>query len=124
MKSLDTINVWNLSCDLAIRTAKVLSSCDESEICKLTSRSAFSIATTIVASYEWDCENEFANHLRSAKAGCAMLRTQLYIADELGAVSSVQSDKLIKESLDISDRLQAIIASAHDSDFEEMLGKK
>lgn len=40
MKSLDTINVWNLSCDLAIRTAKILSSCDESEICKLTSRSA------------------------------------------------------------------------------------
>ena len=84
---------------------------------------AFRIATTIAASYEWDCENESANHLRSAKADCAMLRTQLYIADELGAVSSVRSDKLIKESLDISDRLQAIIASAHDSDFEEMPGK-
>jgi four helix bundle protein len=84
---------------------------------------AFCIATTIAASYEWDRENEFANHLRSAKAGCAMLRTQLSIADELGAVSSVRSDKLIKESLDISERLQTIIASAHDSDFEEMLGK-
>ena len=123
MKSLDTINVWNLSCGLAIRTAKVLSSCDESEICKLTSRSAFSIATTVAASYKWDCENEFDNHLRSAKAGCAMLRTQLYIADELGSVSSDQSDKLIKESLDLSDRLQTIIASAHNSDFGEMLGK-
>ena len=51
-----------------------------------------------------------------------MLRTQLHIADELGAVSSDQSDKLIKESLDISDRLQAIIASAHDSDFGENWG--
>ena len=111
MKSLDTINIWNRSCDLAVQTAKVLSACNGSEICKLSCRSAFGIATTIAAGYEWDCEHQFAHHLASAKARCAMLRTQLYIADELGVVNSSQSSWLINESLEISDLLQALITS-------------
>ena len=111
MKSLDAINIWNRSCDLAVETAKVLKTCDDSEICKLTSHSAFGIATTIAAGYECDCEHDVTHHLVSAKASCAVLRTQLYIADELGVVNSSQSRWLIKESLEIPDCLQALITS-------------
>ena len=113
MKSLDTIKIWNRSCDLAVQTAKVLSSDNGSEICKLSCRSAFGIATTIAAGYEWGCDHKFTHHLASAKARCAILRTQLYIADELGVVSHSQSSWLIKESLEISDLLQAVITSLH-----------
>jgi four helix bundle protein len=109
MKTLDGINIWNRSCDLAIQTHRTLHECHDSGFRNLVTQASLAIASNVAAGYERDSQTQCRRFLETAKGACAELRTQLYIAGELGIIDNGQSIDLIAESLKISSMLQGLL---------------
>jgi four helix bundle protein len=109
MKTLDGINLWNRSCDLAIQTHRTLNGCRDSGFRDALTRASLALASGVADGYERDSRRQSRRCLQNAKGSCAELRTQLYIAGELGIIDNEQSIDLIAESLKISTMLQAVL---------------
>ncbi len=109
MKTLDGINIWNRSCDLAIQTHRTLHECHDNGFRDLVTRASLAIASNVAAGYERTSQAQRRRYLENAKGSCAELRTHLYIAGELGIIDNGQSIDLIAESLKISSMLQGLI---------------
>jgi four helix bundle protein len=84
------MDLWKKATSLAI---KVYSITDEYKLNRDFSlkeqirKSAISIPSNITEGFERNNNNEFITFLRIAKASCAELSTQLYIAKELSKIS-------------------------------------
>ncbi|TDJ68670.1 MAG: four helix bundle protein [Proteobacteria bacterium] len=111
MKNLDGINVWNRSCNMAIRTHKALGPCPDPNFRERITRASLAVASNIAAGYERNSTWQFRQYLNKANGSCAELRTQLYIAAELGIIDHAQSTNLIAETLEISTLLRSLITS-------------
>ena len=74
-------------------------------------RSAVSIPSNIAEGAERKTSKDFANFLYMSKGSSAELRTQLYLASELGYISREDSRKFILEAKEITKMLQGLINS-------------
>lgn len=109
MTTLDGINLWNRSCDLAIQTHRTLNECRDNGFRDLVTRASLAVASNVAEGYEHKSRRQCREFLEHAKGSCAELRTQLYIAAELGIIDNDRSIDLIAESLKISTMLQDVI---------------
>lgn len=109
MKTLDGINIWNRSCDLAIQTHLTLRECHDNAFRDVVTRASLAIPSNVAEGYERNSKAQCRRFLENAQGSCAELRTQLYIAGELGIIDNGQSIDLIAESLKISSMLQGLI---------------
>ena len=109
MKNLDGINIWNRSCDLAIQTHQTFNTCNDTGFRDLVTRASLAVASNIAEGYDRSSRRRCRQFLRDAKGSCTELRTQLYIAAELGVINNERSIDLIAESLKISTMLQDLI---------------
>jgi len=109
MKTLDGVNIWNRSCDLAIQTHRSLNGCRDDGFRDLVTRASLAVASNIAEGYDRDSRRQCREFLLNAKGSCAELRTHLYVAGELGIIDNEQSIDLIAESLKISTMLQGLI---------------
>jgi four helix bundle protein len=71
-------------------------------------RAAVSIPSNIAEGYERDTNAEFIRYLNIAKGSAAELRTQVYIAKEIGELNAEKSQELIDEAKGISAMLHAL----------------
>ena len=74
-------------------------------------RSALSIPSNIAEGAERSSSQEFIRFLNIAKGSVAELRTQLYIASEIGVIDDSERNVLKKELMEISSMLQSLIRS-------------
>ena len=81
-------------------------------------RAAVSIASNIAEGYERDTNAEFIRFLNIAKGSAAELRTQIYIAKEVGEVSKEAMTELIAECKEISAMLNGL-AKSRESKVQE-----
>jgi four helix bundle protein len=109
MKTLDGINIWNRSCELAIQTHRTVSKCDDADFRELPTKTSVAVASKVAEGYDRNSRRQCRQFLRDAKRACAELRTHLYIAAELGIIDNGQSVDLIAESLKISTMLESLI---------------
>jgi four helix bundle protein len=65
-------------------------------------RAVVSIASNIAEGYERNSQAEFRRFLAIAKGSCAELRTQLYIALDVGYVSEQECSSLISKAVEVS----------------------
>ena len=72
-------------------------------------RSSISIPSNIAEGYERKSNVEFIRFLFIAKGSAGELRTQLYIANDLGYIDDKTFNNLIKQSEDISKSLSGFI---------------
>jgi len=72
-------------------------------------RSALSIASNIAEGYERDSNNEFIRFLNIAKGSCGELRTQLYIAMEIGYAEKNNGMRLVEDTRAISAMLTNLV---------------
>jgi four helix bundle protein len=77
----------------------------------LTNRSAISVPSNIAEGCERDSKLENIRFLHIAKGSAAELRTQVYIAQQIGMIKNTDSKNLIKELKEISSMLQGLIKS-------------
>jgi len=74
-------------------------------------RSALSIPSNIAEGCERNSKAEFRRFINIAKGSAAELRTQVYIAIEIGVLKKESIEKFIEELKAITKMLQALINS-------------
>lgn len=87
----------------------MFSSCKDFSFKDQITRSALSIGSNIAEGYERGSNNEFIRFLNIAKGSCGELRTQMFIALEIGYVEKDKGKELIEKSREISAMLNGLI---------------
>ncbi len=109
MDALQSLAVWNRACRLAVDTYQALAACTDSVFRDHVTRASLAVPTRIADGYERRSRPQFAQHLRGAHGACAEIRTQLYIAADIGLLETATAHRLIAEALHIAKQLQVLI---------------
>jgi len=114
-KSFEELEVWKSGCRLAVRVYEVLKDCRDYGLKDQMTRAAVSISSNIAEGSERDSKQEFIRFLHIAKGSAAELRTQVYIAHQIGIVQKDVKDEFVEELKKISAMLHGLIKSVHRS---------
>jgi len=109
--NFEGLEVWKRSCRLAVLVYEKLKDCRDYGLKDQMTRAAVSIPSNIAEGAERRTENEFVSFLYIAKGSAGELRTQIYIANRLGVISSEDTAAMTAELKEISRMLFALIAS-------------
>jgi four helix bundle protein len=109
--SFEDLEVWKRGCRLAVRIYQVLKECKDYGLKDQMTRAAVSISSNIAEGAERDSKVVFIRFLHIAKGSAAELRTQIYIACQIGLLSGEIQKELIEEVKSISAMLQGLIKS-------------
>ena len=110
--SFEELEVWKRGCRLAVEIYRLLDACKDPVLKDQMKRAAISISSNIAEGAERGSNAEFMRYLRIAKGSAAELRTQLYIAHEIGQlVQKEKASELIAEVKELSRMLQGLIKS-------------
>jgi len=96
---------------LATRVYKKLADCRDYGLKDQMTRAAVSIASNIAEGYERGSNKEFVRFVNIAKGSAAELRTQLYIAEQIGVLGRDSRMGLIEETKIIGRMLQKLAES-------------
>jgi four helix bundle protein len=108
--SFEYLEVWKRGCRLAVEMHRLLNDCKDYGLKDQMTRAAVSIASNIAEGAERGSSAEFIRFLRIAKGSAAELRTQLYIALEIGPIiPKEKAVELIAELKELSRMLQGLI---------------
>ena len=90
---------------------QALANCRDFGLKDQMTRAAVSIPSNIAEGYERGTNAEFIRFLNIAKGSAAELRTQLYIAKEIGVIEKELVIPLVQECQALSKMLQALITA-------------
>src|SRR5438128_1005447 len=107
-RSFEDLEVWQRGCRLSIAIYNAFEGCRRFSLKDQIERAGLSIPSNIAEGAERGTSKDFAHFLNFSKGSCGELRTQLYIARKLNAVSKPAFDSLVKESREISAMLQGL----------------
>jgi four helix bundle protein len=110
-KSFEDLEVWKRGCRQAVNVYRTLESDRHFSLRDQMERAAVSVPSNIAEGQERDSNPDFMRFLRIAKGSNGELRTQLYIARELGIIDESTGKQLVQESREISKMLQGLIQS-------------
>ncbi len=110
-QSFEELEVWRKARKLAVRVYEVLQECKDRGLKDQMTRSAVSIASNIAEGSERATKTEFIRFLNIAKGSAAELRTQTYIAAEIGILTSRQEMELLGDLKHLSAMLHALAKS-------------
>ena len=113
--SFQDLEVWKRAFRLAVRVYEALQDCRDFGLKDQMTRSAVSIASNISEGAERDSKAEYVRFLHIAKGSAAELRTQVYIAQRIGALPETEAQSLITELKEISSMLHGLIKSIKNS---------
>ncbi len=107
--SFEELEVWKRACKLAVRMYDILKNCRDYGLKDQITRSSVSIASNIAEGAERDSKAEFIRFLHIAKGSAAELRTQIYIASQVGLLKEEFKTEIVEELTTISKQLQSLI---------------
>ena len=110
-RSFEELEVWKLGCCLAVRVYEVLKNCRDFGLKDQMTRAAVSISSNIAEGAERDSKQEFIRFLHIAKGSAAELRTQMYIAHQVGFITNDVQTEFSEKLKKISSMLHALIKS-------------
>lgn len=109
--SFEDLDVWKRACRLAIEIYESLRKCNDYGLKDQMTRSVVSIASNIAEGAERNSGTEYIRFLHIAKGSAAELRTQVYIAQQIGIYKSSKAVEFVNELKEISAMLQGLIKS-------------
>ena len=109
VKRFEDLNVWKEGMRLTRSIYSSLKHCKDFSLRDQMQRSAVSIPSNIAEGFERKSNKEFIHYLYIAKGSCAELRTQLYLATELGIIEKQNGNEFIDTTLKISSMLYKLI---------------
>ena len=110
-QSFEELDVWKIACQLSVAVYTELKKCKDYSFKDQMQRSSISIASNIAEGAERNSIKEYIRFLHIAKGSAGELRTQLYIADKVGIVSSAKRIEFCKTLMSISKMLHSLIKS-------------
>lgn len=109
--TFEDLEVWKKSCRLTVQLYTLLKDCRDYGLRDQMLRAAVSIASNIAEGSERNSSVDFRRFLFIAKGSAAELRTQMYIAMEIGVILKKDANLLIEELKSVSRMLQALASS-------------
>jgi four helix bundle protein len=109
--SFEDLDVWKRACRLAVKVYESLQNCRDYGLKDQMTRSAVSIASNIAEGAERNSSTEYIRFLHIAKGSAGELRTQVYIAQQIGIYQNIKAKELVDELKEISSMLQGLIKS-------------
>lgn len=106
--SFEDLEVWKQACRLATRIYRETKDWRDYGLKDQMTRSAVSIPSNIAEGAERDSKQEYIRFIHIAKGSAAELRTQLYIAGNIGLLDNSIVKELVSELKHISATLQSI----------------
>ena len=110
-QSFEELDVWKIACQLSVAVYTELKKCKDYSFKDQMQRSSISIASNIAEGAERGSIKEYIRFLHNAKGSAGELRTQLYIADKVGIISSNSRIEFCDKLISISKMLHALIKS-------------
>lgn len=114
-QSFEDLEVWKRGCRQACDIFRTFETCKFYALKDQMQRSGISVPSNIAEGHDRDSAGDFVRFLRISKGSNAELRTQLYIARELGVLETEKGKVMIAESKEISCMLQGLIRSIQKS---------
>ena len=111
MPGFEDLDVWKTGCRLAVDVYSELQKTRDYGLRDQMQRAAVSISSNIAEGSERKSKKEFVQFLYIARGSCAELRTQLYIAVSIGAISADSASKLVAETKRIAAMLTGLITT-------------
>ncbi len=109
MRDFEKLEIWQLSCRLAIRVYQVFAECQDKGFYSQITRAAVSIASNIAEGSERRTDKDFINFLHIAKGSAAELRTQLYIAEGIGYITADIRREFVTMTRTIGSKIYGLI---------------
>ena len=109
--SFEDLDVWKRSCRLATQIYAELKDCRDFGLKDQMTRAAVSVPSNIAEGYERGSNPDFIRFLNIAKGSAAELRTQLYIAEQVGVIEIQARKELVSETIVIGRMLQKLAES-------------
>ena len=105
----ENLDVWKKSMRLVVEIYKELGDCRDYGLRDQLQRSAVSIPSNIAEGHDRNSNRDFIRFLNIARGSCAELRTQLYIAREIGILNQVRAIDFLKETQKVSAMIYNLI---------------
>ena len=109
IEKFEDLKVWLLSIELTTDISKIFSLSKDFGLKDQICRSAVSIASNIAEGFERNYNKEYIRFLRIAKGSGGELRTQIYIARNIGYLNTDSFEDLLNRSSHISSMLSNLI---------------
>lgn len=109
IEKFEDIEVWKEGMQLALNLYQILRDCRDYGLRDQMQRSAVSIPSNIAEGYERNTNKDFIHFLYIAKGSCSELRTQIYLAIQIGHFDKITGDKLLESTRKISAMLYNLI---------------
>lgn len=110
-RGFEDLDVWRKAARLSVDIYKAFATCRDYGFKDQICRASVSVPSNIAEGYERDSKKDFLRFLNIAKASNGELRTQLYIAKELGYLEDSSFSNLLNASKEISAMLNGLIKS-------------
>jgi len=105
----EDLEAWKEGMRLAARIYGILRDCRDFGLRDQMQRAAVSIPSNIAEGYERNTNKDFVHFLYIAKGSCSELRTQIYLAVEIGLVEKTVGCELLESTKNISGMLHNFI---------------
>jgi len=105
----EKLDVWKKSARLSAELYKTFADSRDFGFKDQITRSGLSVPSNIAEGMERGSEKDKARFLWIAKGSCAELRTQLYIAIEIGYLPAEMGKQFLSNTMDISRMLTGLI---------------
>ena len=115
MRDFEKLEIWQLSCRLAIKIYQVFAQCQDRGFHSQVTRAAVSIASNIAEGSERRTDKDFVNFLHIAKGSAGELRTQLYIAEGIGYIPVDVRRELVAMTGTIGAQIYGLIQTIQNS---------
>ncbi len=109
VSKFEDLEVWKEGMRLTIKIYQALNTCRDYGLRDQMQRAAVSIPSNIAEGYERNTNKDFVHFLYIAKGSCSELRTQIYLAVEIGVFDKAASNELLESTKKISAMLHNFI---------------
>ncbi len=109
IEKFEDLLVWQEGMRLAVAVYESLKTCKDLGLKDQMQRAAVSVPSNIAEGFERNSNKEFIHFLYIAKSSCGELRTQLYLALELGLLPKETGHTLLEMTKKISAMLYNLI---------------
>ena len=107
--NFEDLDIWKEGMRLSVSTYKLMKDCKDFGFKDQIQRASVSIPSNISEGFERQTNKEFIQFLYIAKGSCGELRTQIYLAKELGYLSKEDYQTMLEQSKLLSAKIQNFI---------------
>ena len=102
VQRFEDLEVWKEGMSIAFKIYRELEGCRDYGLRDQMQHSAVSIPSNIAEGYERNTNKDFIRFLYISKGSCSELRTQIYLAMNIGLFKPEKGEKLLESSRKIS----------------------